>query len=54
MERLTKIKEIVSILMESSLYLSCPLKERMELVHSLASRITGSGLTPGISGEIAD
>jgi hypothetical protein len=35
------IKEVVSILMESSLYFGTSLRDRWELVQSLATRIKG-------------
>jgi hypothetical protein len=38
MER-QKIKEIVSILMESSIYFEYPLKQRLEIIRGLISRV---------------
>ncbi|HEX8949498.1 MAG TPA: hypothetical protein VF790_11080 [Dissulfurispiraceae bacterium] len=38
MER-QKIQEIISILMESSLYFSLPVHERLELIRGLAPRV---------------
>ena len=34
-----RIKEIISILMESSLYFSLPLRERLELVRGLVAKL---------------
>jgi|GEM_PF-2935995 hypothetical protein len=40
MERRKRIRELVSILMESNIYLYCPLQERYALINRLADRIT--------------
>ena len=46
MDRQKRTREIVSILMESSMYFNCPLKERLELIHVLVSRFDLFGYLP--------
>lgn len=38
-----KTKEIVSILMESSLYFSFPVKERLKIIKNLEQKVTCNG-----------
>jgi hypothetical protein len=39
MER-QKIREIISILMESALYFNCPVKQRLKIIRGLISRVS--------------